>query len=254
MIYLPHLVGSDIYSKVLSARDPATARKGMVIAGGIRIMFGITMAVLAFSAMGIFGDNAGDAGNLDDGSTNTGIAPGEVLPRIIGDVLPSWAAVVVLIAFAGVMMSSADSCLLTGGTTFANDIFRFLRKGVDERELLLVARTMVVVLGVIAYVIAVRIADIIDTLKLGYTVFSSSLILPVLLGFTRERFPVPSHAAITGMIAGGVTSLVWMYRAETWCPSCHAALDPMIAGISACAVGILASTMIHHARLRWPKF
>ena len=50
--------------------------------------------------------------------------------------------------------------------------------------------------------------DIIDTLKLGYTVFSSSLILPVLLGFSKDRFPVPSRAAIAGMISGGAISLV----------------------------------------------
>jgi solute:Na+ symporter, SSS family len=244
MIFLPHLVGSDIYSKVLSARTPTIARNGVLIAGVLKIIFGITMVVLAFSAMEIFATS---------GSDGSPISAGEVLPRLIQDVLPSWVAVLVLIAFAGVMMSSADSCLLTGSTTFANDIFRFFRKEPKDRELVMAARAMVIILGVLGYWIAVEISDIIDTLKLGYTIFSSSLILPVIFGFYKHRFPIPSSAAIAGMIAGGLTSVVWMYLVDDWYPSLVEDIDPMIAGITACAVAIGVVTLIHRIRSSPPQ-
>jgi len=229
LMFLPHMVGSDIYSKVLSAKDPNVARNGMIIAGGLKILFGIMMVVIGFAAFSMFPD-------LE--------SPGAALPMVIDEVLPWWAAVIVLVAFTGVMMSSADSCLLTGSTTFTNDIFRFLKKDADEREMVLVARVMVVVLGILAYIIAVRISDILDTLKLGYTVFASSIILPVIMGFVRHRIRIPDFGAILGMIAGGVTSVIWMYGVKEWYPSLFEDIDPIIAGMAACA-GAMTVVYLH---------
>ncbi|MCK4615153.1 MAG: sodium:solute symporter family protein [Thermoplasmata archaeon] len=237
LMFLPHVVGSDIYSKVLSARDPQTAGRAMLIAGGLKILFGVMMVIIGLSALVLFPE-------LD--------APAMALPKIIEDVLPWWAAGIVLVAFAGVMMSSADSCLLTGSTTFTNDLYRFAKKGATEKEMVIVARGMVVVLGVLSYLIAVRISDIIDTLRLGYTIFASSIIIPVILGFFKDRLRVPSMGAIAGMVAGGIVSIVWMYGVKEWYPSLFNDIDPIIAGMTACAGALFITTVCHRSSLKIP--
>ncbi len=235
LMFLPHMVGSDIYSKVLSAKDGKTASRGMVIAGSLKILFGIMMVIIGLSALVIFPD-------LDSG--------GEVLPKIIGEVLPWWAAVLVLIALTGVMMSSADSCLLTGATTFTNDLYRFFRKGPGDRELMIAARLTVLGLGVLAYFIALRSSGIIETLKLGYTLFASSIILPVIAGFADRRAWITEAGALMGMTSGGVVSLLWLYGVKVWNPDIFLALDPVLAGMAACAIAMFSISFLQ----RWTGF
>src|SRR5215470_14410397 len=49
-IGLPHLVGSDVYAKLLSCRDEATARRAAALAGVSKLLFGFAVAAIALVA------------------------------------------------------------------------------------------------------------------------------------------------------------------------------------------------------------
>jgi len=50
LIGLPHLVGSDVYAKLLSCRDEDTARRATLLAAGSKVLFGFSVAAIALAA------------------------------------------------------------------------------------------------------------------------------------------------------------------------------------------------------------
>ena len=50
LIGLPHLVGSDVYSKLLSCRDESTARRSALLASLSKVVFGLSVAAITIAA------------------------------------------------------------------------------------------------------------------------------------------------------------------------------------------------------------
>src|SRR4030095_2685515 len=64
LIGLPHLVGSDVYLKLLSCRDEETARRSALWAAGSKVLFrlaGAAIALAARKALPPLGANAAQA-------------------------------------------------------------------------------------------------------------------------------------------------------------------------------------------------
>jgi SSS family solute:Na+ symporter len=182
---LPHLVGSDIYSKLLSAKDEATAKRAAFLSGIFRILFGIAVAVMALGALVLYPDLS---------------SPAQIFPKMIKDLLPLPISAIVLAAFLSTMMSSADTVLLTASIVFTNDIYKGHRK-------LMISRVSVVVFGILGLALALYLQDLIKTLELAYTFFASGMIIPIIAGFYRRRLRVNSTGALGAMISGGGTAL-----------------------------------------------
>jgi len=107
------------------------------------------------------------------------------------------------------MMSSADTCLLTTSTILSVDIIQpMLKSNVGEKTLLLLSRIFIVVIGIFSLIIALRLKGVISSLLLGYTVYTSGLVFPILLGFYRHRLKLTREGAIAAMVAGGGVALI----------------------------------------------
>ena len=50
LIGLPHMVGSDVYLKLLSCKDEDTARRSALLAAGSKVLFGLSVAAIALAA------------------------------------------------------------------------------------------------------------------------------------------------------------------------------------------------------------
>jgi SSS family solute:Na+ symporter len=99
MMFMPHIVGPDIYSKLLSAKDEKTAKRGAIFSGVFKFIFAISIGIIAISAIVLYPD-------ISKASLAIPTAVAGLSPIIAG---------VVLAAFVSVMLSSADSCLLSAG-------------------------------------------------------------------------------------------------------------------------------------------
>src|ERR1700693_206343 len=106
LIGLPHLVGSDVYSKLLSCRDEATARRSALLASLSKVVFGLSVAVMALAARGLA----------------PGAAAGETLPRAILAFVPAPLSSLVLVALVATMQTSADVVLLSAAAVTVRDI------------------------------------------------------------------------------------------------------------------------------------
>jgi SSS family solute:Na+ symporter len=188
-----YLVGPDIYSRIFCSRSPEVARRSVMFAG-------LTMIPLAFFIVMI-------------GITARVILPGipaeSALPALIMKSIPAGLSGLIIAALLAAVMSSADTCLLTTSTILTADVIDPLRRSkMTERQLLLVSRISVVIIGAISLLIAVTLKGIIASLLLGYTVYTSGLVIPVLLGFYSKHLKINSFGVIAAVVGGGGMGLL----------------------------------------------
>ncbi|RTZ91573.1 MAG: sodium:solute symporter family protein [Deltaproteobacteria bacterium] len=189
-----YLVGPDIFSRFLSSRDGKVARKSALITSGILVFaaFGITWIGMMARAM------------------YPGISAEQAFPHMILHILPGVLSPLVVAALLAAVMSSADTCLLTAGVILTSDILGgWVHKtwGQEDRRVLFISRLFVLAIGLVSLGIALYVQGIIKALLLGYTVFTSGLVLPALLALFPGRFNVTTKWVVGAIVLGGTISL-----------------------------------------------
>ena len=106
LVGLPHMVGSDVYAKILSSRDEATARRSAILAAVSKLAFGLAVAAIALAAR----------------KALPPMAPSAVLPSAVLAFVPPALAAFVLVALVATMQSSADVVLLSASAVPARDL------------------------------------------------------------------------------------------------------------------------------------
>jgi Na+/proline symporter len=207
LVGLPHLVGSDVYAKLLSCRDEATARRSALLAAASTVVFGLAVAAIALAARQA----------LPPGPAGT------TLPRAILAFVPGPLASLVLVCLVATLQSSADIVLLSASAVTARD----LAPPLLGRPLPLAAtRALTPIYGALGLLVALAMdRNVIETLKLGYSIFAAGLILPVLAAFLPPRWTPPPAGAIAAMILGGGVAAVGRFL-----PGLTGSRDPVIAG------------------------
>jgi SSS family solute:Na+ symporter len=215
LVGLPHLVGSDVYAKLLSCRDEATARRSALLAAASKVLFGLSVAAIALAAR----------------KALPAVAPVNALPAAVLGFAPPALAALVLVALVATMQTSADVVLLSAAAVTARDI-------APGRPLpLAVARLLAPLYAAAGLVTALVLnRDVLETLKLGYSIFAAGLILPVLAALAPGRLGIPPGGAIAAMIAGGATAVVGRFA-----PGLFGGWDPVIAGTAVNALVLFAA-------------
>ena len=99
------------------------------------------------------------------------------------------------------------------------------------------ARFLPAVYGVLGLLTALALdRDVLRTLRLGYSIFASGLILPTLVALAPERFRVPTRGAFAAMVAGGAAAV-----AGRFAPALSGGRDPVLIGTGVNAIVLLAS-------------
>ena len=209
LVGLPHLVGSDVYGKLLSCRDARAARNAAWGAAASKVAFGLGVAWLALCLR----QAAAPLASAD-----------RALPAALLFFAPPAAASFAVVALLATMQSAADSVLLSAAATSVRDVVPFFLR---RRPGIGAARALVPLYGGLGLLLALRERDIVETLKLGYSVFAAGMILPVLFGFFR-RLWLPTADVVAAMAAGG--SIAVAGRLGAW-PA--GAIDPVLAGTAA---------------------
>ncbi len=192
LVGLTYVVGPDMYSRLFCARDGRTARKAALWTALIivPIAFGITL--MGMGAFALF----------------PGISSEQALPVIIMEVLPPVMGGVVLAALLGALMSSADTCLLSASTIFTVDIIGHFKRDLSPLKTLTYSRVTMVVMGIAALLLALVLQGVISALLFAYTVYTGGVILPVLLGFFKDRLRLTPRGALAAIIGGGTAALI----------------------------------------------
>ncbi|MHB1192097.1 MAG: sodium:solute symporter family protein [Longimicrobiales bacterium] len=197
IVGLPYLVGPDIYSRVLCARDENAARRAALTAAGIVALLSFVLALLGVLIRVRF----------------PGLHPEGALPHAVMALAPAGLKGLIVAGLLGAVMSSADTTLISAATILSRNVVSPLAAGAlrggggrtrlgPDRQLTL-TRGLVVVVGAVAWSISAFHQGIVASLLLAYTVFVGGVVLPTLASFWRERLGVTSAGALWAVALGG---------------------------------------------------
>ena len=148
-----------------------------------------------------------------------GIVPEQGLFTLMVNILPVG---LLGIGFAGILaasMSSIDSCIVVGSTSFTNDIYaKFIRKRANEHHLLKRTRLFAVVFSAIALLIAYFIPNIVKLIIFA-TMLLLNFIPAIFGGFFWKR--ANAKAAFWSLILSTITLLVGWFTigVNAWLPA-----------------------------------
>ena len=226
LVGLPHLVGSDVYAKILSCRDEESARRAALLAAASKVVFGLAVAAIALAARASLRE----------------ITPGQALPAAILAFLPPAAAALVLVALVATMQTSADVVLLSACAVTVRDLAPGLGRagrGVGA------ARALAPVYGALGFAVAVALRrNVVDTLKLGYSIFAAGIILPVLAAMLPARLRPPARGAIIAMVAGGAVAALGRLV-----PGLALGADPVLLGTGVNLLVLVLSSALPRPRV-----
>ncbi len=186
-----YLVGPDMYTRLLSARDVGTARLGALGASLLVIPVAFVVAGLGVSARMLA----------------PGLVPEQALSWLAANALPSVVGLLLLVGLVAALMSSADSTLLGQATILADDVLSTVFQ-LDERRTVVTARVAIVALAALSLLLALSFQGVIASLMFAYSVFAAGVVGPLLLGLLRGGRRPDGASALAGICVGGAFGLL----------------------------------------------
>jgi SSS family solute:Na+ symporter/sodium/proline symporter len=186
---------ANMYQKFFSAKSERAAR--LAVAGWI---VGTILVETLIDATGVFGSVA--LGGLDTAASE------EIVIRVAIDVLPSMLGILLVCGAAAIIVSTANSFLLTPSTNLIRDVYqRFIDPQITDRKMVLYTRLIVVVIGAFGYVAGKFFPTILAMALWAYTMYGAG-ITPALLGALIWKRATPL-GGVTSILAGMLTTLGW---------------------------------------------
>jgi Na+/proline symporter len=104
------------------------------------------------------------------------------------------------------------------------------------------ARALAPVYGALGLLVALALgSNVVETLKLGYSIFAAGIILPVLAALLPGRARVPSRGAIAAMVSGGAVA-----AAGRLFPDLAFGVDPVLLGTGVNLLILVVSFLFAH--------
>lgn len=218
-------VGQDVMQRVFAAKTTKAARWGAIIAGVSTAVFAVFPALAGMAAKEIFPD-------LDP---NIG-----VVPALIDQVLPVWAAGIIIAALISAVLSTADALLLAAVSNLSHDLLSKV-KTLHHRSGLALSRIMTVVLGAIGLILTLFIPNIITILTMAFTMYGSGVFVPFIFGlFTNFG---GRWAANSALVIGASTSLLGILKVLE-----VNGIPTIVLGIGASFVTFIVVGLVAHER------
>ena len=185
--------------RVFAAKDEKSAKGNITAAFLLMIIFGLILMFIGIMARFI----------LPAGSD-----PASAMLNLSQLVLPKGMLGLLVAAFAGVAVSTASSTLLVCSSTLEQDVYSVLRNTGKEKPAssLLVNRLFVVLVGLIALVLALKVPSVTQILMYGYSVYVPGLLLPVIAG--SFHWKLSDRAMLLTIVSGVLPAVILILMGE----------------------------------------
>lgn len=186
------LVGQDVMQRVFSARSARSAALGAGIAGVLTALFAVVPALAGMAARSMYPELDPSVG---------------VMPTLIAEVLPVWAAGILIAAIISAVISTADALLLAAVSNISHDFLlrvRAIRE--NPAAQLRWSRILTVALGLVALGLSLLVPGIIRVLTMAFTMYGSGVFVSFMFGLF-SRFG-GRWAALTSIVSGSLTGLL----------------------------------------------
>ncbi|WP_305766797.1 sodium/proline symporter PutP [Candidatus Epulonipiscium viviparus] len=128
--------------------------------------------------------------------------------EMVSAMFPGFFGGILLCAVLASIMSTADSQLLVTASAITEDFYKFFNKDVSEKQLMWIGRGSVIVVAIVACSIAANPeSSVLGLVAYAWAGFGATFGPLVVLSLFYRRTTL--RGAIAGVIAGGVTTIVW---------------------------------------------
>lgn len=136
------------------------------------------------------------------------MATGEITATLFRTTLALPFAIIALVGFISVIMSSADSYLNAAAGAFVNDlIVPISGKRLNSKQVLNIAKATTVLIGCCSMFFAIAVQDIMDILLKTYQFWGPTLVIPLLGIFSNKTLPPWGFYGC--VLTGGLTVVLW---------------------------------------------
>jgi SSS family solute:Na+ symporter/sodium/proline symporter len=244
-LFLPTLLlllgESNMYGRFFSARDEGIAHRAVYwwILGVVAIE--TCVVIIGTTGQVLFPDLASRYPGLDNASEI-------IIPHMIQYALHPVIAALLLAAVAAVIVSTADSFLLTPATNLQHDVWeRFVRRWlrervswldrvlperVSDRERIWFLRLVVILLGIWAFLQITLFQNVLQAALYAYTMYGAGVTPAVLAAFFWKRATPIAGALSVGV--GMIMTLLWEFVVQpNLVDSAMGTIDPVIPAVMA---------------------
>ncbi|MBY7144502.1 sodium:solute symporter family protein [Virgibacillus sp. NKC19-3] len=217
-------VDQNLYQRMYSAKDSRTAKKGAIwgLFGGALVM--LLVFVIAVSSAVLFPN----------------INPDLAVYAIATDLLNPFLGMILLIAVLSIILSTADSYLLSPATNIVKDIYvRFINPSTSDQQILRLTRICVVLLGVVALSGALWFDTFLEFMLVGYTIYGAGVFFPILAAFFWKG--ATNKGALAAIAGGLVSTLTWEFGIPSSIPTIY------IGGVLSLALLVIVSLFTKHS-------
>ncbi len=186
---------ANMYQKFFSAKSERAAK--LAVVGWI---VGTVLVETLIDSVGVFGSVTIPGLNTSDSET--------IVIRVALDVLPALLGLLLLCGAAAIIVSTANSFLLTPATNLMRDVYqRFVNPSVTDRQVLLYTRLLVVVLGLVGFVAGNYFPTILAMALWAYTMYGAGITPALLAAFVWPR--ATRVGGVASIAVGMATTLLW---------------------------------------------
>ncbi len=186
---------ANMYQKFFSAKNERAAK--MAVVGWI---VGTILVETLIDSVGVFGSVT--IPGLDTRASET------IVVRVALDSLPMVLGVLLLCGAAAIIVSTANSFLLTPSTNLMRDVYqRFINRSATDRQVLVYTRVLVVVLGAVAFAVGNFFPTILAMALWAYTMYGAGITPALLAAFVWPR--ATRAGGVASITVGMVTTLLW---------------------------------------------
>ena len=238
---------ANMYQRIFSAQDGGSAKKavffwiiGVVLLESVISMLGLAGSVAA--AKGIIPDLVHNAQSgipiINDRAMLEARQAGSesVIPAIARFAgLPLFFGLLLVSTMMAIIVSTADSFLLIPATNLTRDVYqKHLNPSASEKQVLLFSRSLVLILGLIAFLLVSQFKTVLNAAFTAYNIYGTSITPALLAAFLWKR--ATSQGAIASILTGATVTIVWTYFLPQW--SQFKQLHPFLQELTYSAAGL----------------
>ncbi len=218
---------ANMYQRFFSAKSEGAARRAT-----IWLLIGVTyMELMIILTAWVSSALEWQGGKLE--------VPGRVIAYVARDQLPVWLGALVLTTIMAIVVSTAISYLLVPATALVRDVYqRFINPNASERSLVWLLRSIVVGLGLVAYVISTYSEKFLEVALRAYTIYGTGITPSLVAALVWKR--ATSAGAVCSIFTGVATTLIWEFGGL----GASTGIDPVIPAITLSVLMLIAVSLL----------
>jgi SSS family solute:Na+ symporter len=198
----------SMYQKFYSAKSPRDAKKAVVWWTLGTVFVETLVVVIAVFSYSKFKDQI-DLTIPKEGGKLVLMAARSLVPGPVG--------VLLLGAACAVVISTGMNYLLSPSTTIMRDIYqRFMKKDADQKTMVALQKVLVVVIGVMAFLLAVRLTSVLEMSFFAYTIYGVAITPALIAALAWKR--VTRAGGLASIVSGTAACIILKIMAEVLPP------------------------------------